>query len=50
MRDFDGQLKRREQPVFDVADYADLDLDTTAWTLQAEDAQRLANRRHSDRA
>ncbi len=49
MRDFDAQLKKREQPVFDARDYADLDIDSTAWVLQSEDAERLAQRRQASK-
>lgn len=45
MRDFDAQRKQGVKPVFDPADYADLDIDESAWTLEPEDAARLQQKR-----
>lgn len=45
MRDFDGQRKRGVKPVFDPQDYADLDIDEAAWTLEPDDAPLLAKKR-----
>ena len=45
MRDFDAQRKKGIIPVFDPADYADLDIDQAAWKLEPEDAARLAQKR-----
>ena len=45
LRDFDAQNKSGVEPVFDPADYADLDIDETAWALEPEDAARLAKKR-----
>ncbi len=45
MRDFDAQRKKGIKPVFDPADYADLDIDEAAWKLEPEDAARLQQKR-----
>ncbi len=45
MRDFDAQRKQGVKPVFDPADYADLDIDESAWALEPEDAARLQQKR-----
>ncbi len=45
MRDFDAQRKRGLKPVFDPQDYADLDIDEAAWTLEPDDAPLLAKKR-----
>ncbi len=45
MRDFDAQRRSGLKPVFDPADYADLDIDQAAWILEPEDAAPLAAKR-----
>ena len=50
MRDFDAQRCSGADPVFDPADFADLDIDGSAWTLQAEDTARLAEKRVREKA
>lgn len=45
MRDFDKQRKAGLTPVMDVDDYADLDIDKTAWVLEAEDENLLTAKR-----
>ncbi len=45
LRDFDGQLKKGVNPVLDVRDYKDLDIDEKAWALQPEDEKRLTAKR-----
>ncbi|MFC2950916.1 alanine/glycine:cation symporter family protein [Marinicaulis aureus] len=45
MRDFDAQRKQGVKPVFDPEDYADLDIDESAWALEPEDAARLQQKR-----
>ena len=45
MKDFDAQIKAGGAPVFDASDYADLDIDPSAWALQSDDQQRLDARR-----
>ncbi|PQA88568.1 alanine/glycine:cation symporter family protein [Hyphococcus luteus] len=47
MRDFDGQRKKGLTPVFDPADYPDLDIDEAAWKLEPEDAARLQQKRNA---
>lgn len=49
MRDFDRQLKDGREPVFDPDRFADLDIDREAWTLEEEDAARLAALRATKR-
>ncbi len=46
MRDFDGQTKKGLNPVFDIRDYQDLDIDADAWALQPEDAKRLREKQN----
>ncbi|MBT8472147.1 MAG: alanine:cation symporter family protein [Marinicaulis sp.] len=48
LRDFDAQSKSGVEPVFDPADYADLDIDEAAWALEPDDAARLAKKRAGD--
>jgi AGCS family alanine or glycine:cation symporter len=45
MRDFDRQRKTGKTPVFDPDDYADLDIDKSAWALQEKDQALLAQKR-----
>ncbi|MEO1252684.1 MAG: alanine/glycine:cation symporter family protein [Pseudomonadota bacterium] len=45
MRDFEAQRKAGLKPVFDPDDFADLDIDREAWTLEPADAERLAAKR-----
>ena len=41
MRDYDRQVAAGvEEPVFDAARFADLDLDRSAWVLEPADAER----------
>ncbi|MEM9619516.1 MAG: alanine/glycine:cation symporter family protein [Pseudomonadota bacterium] len=49
MRDFDRQRAEGENPVFDPADFADLDIDEAAWALLPGDQERL-DRKRAERA
>ncbi|MFL1454896.1 alanine/glycine:cation symporter family protein [Marinobacter sp. GN3S48] len=43
LRDFDDQVEAGiKQPVFDAANFADLDIDAAAWKIEPEDRQRAA--------
>ncbi|NVK39905.1 MAG: alanine:cation symporter family protein [Oceanospirillaceae bacterium] len=42
MRDFDDQIKAGvEQPIFDAAQFADLNVDPAAWEIEPEDRERV---------
>ena len=45
MADFDRQRKRGLDPVFDVEDYADLDIDRKAWAFEAKEQALLEKKR-----
>lgn len=45
MKDFDAQRDSGIDPVFDIQDYGDLEIDENAWALLAEDKERLAIKR-----
>ena len=45
MRDFEQQIKRGLDPVFDPADYTDLDIDESAWALEAKEQALLDRKR-----
>ena len=45
MEDFDAQLRAKGPVVFDIDQYADLDIDREAWTLHPEDQAALEARR-----
>ncbi len=48
MTDFERQHKRELDPVFDPEDYADLDIDRTAWALEAKEQAQLDKKRSTD--
>ncbi len=45
LRDYDRQRRSGRAPVFDPDDYADLDIDQTAWVLEGKDVDLLARKR-----
>ncbi|MGF1454497.1 MAG: alanine/glycine:cation symporter family protein [Alphaproteobacteria bacterium] len=47
LADFDAQRRKGIVPVFDPDDYADLDIDRSAWVMEGADADLLATKRAS---